>query len=153
MTKQASRDELISEIKTLLKRYENEEQSDDERRSSEWNSTFRRANALWLIGEGPVANALQNHLRQEGISAFWAKHFNVSEERFIKWREHHFDAYPQCSKMLPRVGRRCKLMAYWGPNVPNLFFVGISDRCPRHSRDMTGDEMKVYFRYFRDCDQ
>lgn len=135
MTKQTSRDELISEIEMLLKRYEKEEQPDDERQSRESNSIFRRANALWLSGEGPVANALQKHLECKRLSGFWAEYFDVSKERFVGWLEHRRSASPACSSIVAKTGRRCQERAHMVAYIPKMFVIGITDCCYRHKRD------------------
>jgi hypothetical protein len=153
MKKQTSRDELISEIKTLLKRYEKEEQSDDERRSSEWNSLFRRANALWLIGEGPIANALQNHLRHEQISEFWAEYFEVSKDRFVGWRERRGNEVPFCSSIVAKTGAPCRELAHMEAEIPKMFVIGITDCCYRHKRDWRSGEYEEWMSCQRDDNQ
>jgi|GEM_PF-6725106 hypothetical protein len=159
MVKQKSKTELIAEIESLLERYEQEEMAHDDPRRSSSRAEFRQANAVWLIGDGPVATALKKHLRPKQLTAFWSKYFSVSEERFIGWidctkpyRSSYF-ANPQCSKILPRVDRRCKGKTKRLADIPNLFFLGVTDRCNRHVRDMTEEEWIEWTMYMLECDR
>ena len=153
MAKQKSRDELVAEIESLLNRYDKKEKTGDDRWIGRHSPPYRRANAVWLPGHGPIAKALQNHLQRKRLSGFWAKHFNVSEERFIEWREHESTENPRCSKMLAKGGHRCKGKVTGWTMVPNLFFIGATGRCKRHTRGLSEDERIEQLMYTFDCDR
>ena len=50
-------------------------------------------------------------------------------------------------------GHRCKGKAPRWAMVPNLFFIGITDRCKRHTRDLSEDERTEQLMYTFDCDR
>lgn len=160
MTTQSAQVELIDEVKSLLKQYDSSERRIDD---VSYRFSYRRANMLWLLGEGPIAMSLRKHILRKRLSSFWASHLNVSEERFVGWREinrghirsnEYYGEQPFCSAIISRGNRRCRLRAIRTiVDVPQQFFLGFSDRCSRHGRLMTQEEDIEYFMYQHNVDR